>query len=583
MQANKFAERVDSKVMPAPIATVTERRDIVILILLLAAHAACFLPICFKVGFYLDDWLTFWNLHFAPHNFVDLLKASFSDPRMVTRPVQCLYYATTYFFFGDKPLYYHLLRFSLEYAGAVFLYLGLKRLSTSHFLAALSALLFLLYPTHDATHYWIGAALGPGFGLTLYLASFYFTLCAFETRKTYQYVLAVALYGLSAFCYESYLTMLVLSICGILLLSSEYRTESRLNTFASTLRWFAPFIIVGLLEPVYQRLLLPKLTHVFLSPSTVDPIYFFNVFVQGLNVSFFAGLWSFMASRIRECVLSLTAMNVWQLVGTLAATAAIMAVSYSRNQRVEYKRLSIACGLTILASYLTFAVAQGYTPVLDTMINRVNIGSSVAVSILLAMTVKWLVERFHRADPGYKLSCRPDRRAITISAMVLPLVACMVMANLGMSAFWICSWDVQKNVRFLISKNAENIKDGDAIILGNTHRYLMWAPVFDGTWDFQSMLRMTLNKNTVSGGVISDRLCISGNKIQDISLGYICASYDADKVQLLIPSEPAWIPVKTSQNFIDLVKQKTNRDISAETLKRWREGADKSIFSAVTH
>jgi hypothetical protein len=375
--------------------------------------------------------------------------------------------------------------------------------------------------------------------------------------------------------------MLVLSFCGVLLLSSEYRTESRLNTFASTVRWFAPFIILGLLEPVYQRFMLPRLTHVFLSPTAVDPIYSLNVFVQGLNVSLFAGLWSFLASRIRECILSLTMLNVWQLTGTLAATAALMAVSYSRNQRVQYKRLFVACGLTILASYLTFALAQGYTPVLDTMINRVNIGASVAVSILMAMTIKWLVERFHRSTPGYKLSCRPDRRAITISLMVLPLVAGMVLANLGMSAFWICSWNVQKNVRFLISKSAENIKDGDAIILGDTHRYLMWAPVFDGTWDFQSMLRMTLNKNTVSGGVVSDRLCISGNKIRDISLGYVCASYDADKVKLLLPSESAWIPVNTSKQFIDLVAKKSSRDISAATLKRWRQGAaDQSLCSA---
>jgi hypothetical protein len=165
--------------------------------------------------------------------------------------------------------------------------------------------------------------------------------------------------------------------------------------------------------------------------------------------------------------------------------------------------------------------------------------------------------------------------------MVLPLVAGMVLANLGMSAFWICSWNVQKNVRFLISKSAENIKDGDAIILGDTHRYLMWAPVFDGTWDFQSMLRMTLNKNTVSGGVVSDRLCISGNKIRDISLGYVCASYDADKVKLLLPSESAWIPVNTSKQFIDLVAKKSSRDISAATLKRWRQGAaDQSLCSA---
>ena len=157
MQASKLAGRFEATTEQSRIlADKPDRRDLVVLLLLFACQAFCFLPVCFLVGFYLDDWLTFWNLHFTAHNLIDLLNAAFADGRMVTRPVQCVYYAITYLLFADRPLGYHLLNFFLEYAGVACLYLGLKRLSLSRFVAALTALVFILYPSHDATHYWIG-------------------------------------------------------------------------------------------------------------------------------------------------------------------------------------------------------------------------------------------------------------------------------------------------------------------------------------------------------------------------------------------------------------------------------------------
>lgn len=568
MQASKLSKRTP---VPAVLEYWPEildespwKKDVPILLMVLVAHAFCFLPICFQVGFYLDDWLTFWNLHFAPHNFFDLLKASFSDPRMVTRPVQCFYYATTYLFFGDRPLPYHLVRFGLEYFGAVCLYFGIKRLSLSHFVGAVSALIFLLYPSHDASHYWIGGGLGPGFGLTLYLASFCCSMRAFTTKNKALYWAAIGFYGLSAFCYEAFLPMIVFSFCGVLLLSAEKRVDSRLVTMSSVVAWIIPFLLVGFLEPIYQRLLLPKVAHVFLSPSAFDFSYFCNVFVQGLNVSLFAGLWSFLAERVREALISFTPLHGIQIVGSVTASLAVLAFSYS-NEQIRYRRLYTAAILTFFASYLTFAVAQGYTPVLGTMINRVNVGASVAVAVMLALSCKWLVDHMLIST----------RRAKACSALLgLPLILIMVLSNMALSSFWISSWNVQKNVRFLISKHSDQIKAGDCIILADTHRYLNWAPVFDGTWDFQSMLRMTLNTNSVSGGVVSDRLVVERDKVHDVSAAYVCASYPSDRITLFFPSESAWLPIKSSEDFIEQVKTRSkNIPMSAETLHSWSQGA----------
>lgn len=565
MQTGKLAERVLAKQQPQPlIADRLRARDILLLLLLLCVHVCCFLPACLKVGFYLDDWLTMWNLHFAPHNFVDLIKASFSDPRMVTRPVQCVYYALTYMFFGDRPLPYHLLRFALEYAGAVALYLGLKRISSSQFIAGITALIFLLYPSHDATHYWIGAGLGAGFGLTLFLVSFAVSTYAYASNKKWLYFAALGSYGLSAFCYEAYLPMLSMTFCAVLLLSSEYRLDSRLNTMRSVILWFLPFVLIGLAEPVYQRLILPRFSPVFLSPAAgFDPVYSLNVFVQGLNVSLFAGFWSFLAQRLRETFLSFNLSWFWQFTGVLLSSLAVVLCSYVPKEKIRYRRLFTAAIVTFFASYLTFALAQGYTPVLDTMINRVNTGASVAVSLVLALSIKWLIEHMQLQGKTARAVC---------SLVCAGLAGILVLANFSLSSFWICSWRVQKDIRFLISSNADKIKDGDSLILANTHRYLMWAPVFDGTWDFQSMLRMTLNRNSVSGGVVSDRLKMENSAVNDVSAGYLCASYPIKSIKVLFPSKQNWTTVKSGEDFIRLIEDESSAvPVPGHTISRWRD------------
>lgn len=555
--------------------------DWCVLVSLLFVQIACFLPICFQVGFYLDDWLTFWNLHFAPHNPIDLIKASFSDPRMVTRPVQCLYYGISYFFFADRPLPYHLLRCALEFLGVACLYLGLLRLSGQRIFATLGALFFILYPNHDATHYWIGAGLGPGFGLSLYLASFYLLIESAKAellnRRLAWYFGSLVVFALSAFCYESFLPMLSLSFCALTLSyppSDGKSPPSLLKRTISSLLYLLPFVLVALCEPVYQRVLLPRISKTFLSPSTFDLNYFLSVFPAAANVSFGPGFFNFCFERARDALISISPLSAFQAVGTVIAAIAALLISEKTSKDSSLEQSSsviqegfrslpyiVSGALVFVCSYLTFAVAQGYTPVLDTMLNRVNIGGSVAMSIIFAALVCSLLNaKSPLAATNWKLV-----------ALTLPFVIFFALADLGLSAFWICSWEVQKNTRFLIQKHADQIKAGDSIILAHIHRYLMWAPVFDGTWDFQSMLRMTLNRNDVQGGVISDRLSIQGTNVVDNSLGYVCASYPADRIIVLFPSAEKWLRTATAAGFVEAIEEnKSQLLLEQSTFDRWR-------------
>lgn len=576
--------------------------DLLILVCLLAIQAFCFLPMALNSGFYLDDWLTFWNLHFAVHNLPDLLKASFSDPRMVTRPIQCIYYACTYFFFGDKPLPYHLLRFGLEFAGAAFLYFGLKKITRTVLLPALAVAFFIVYPNHDSTHYWIGAGLGPGFGLTLYLASFYFLMDFASSKKIGTYSLSLIFFALSAFCYESFLPMLAMSFCGLMLSPEFCFGQSIKKKILRAGLLTLPFFAIGACEPIYQRFILPRFAKIFLSPSAFDPQYFVNVFIQAMNVSFGPAFWQFTFDRARDAFISLKAVSVAQIVGSALVSAALVikllcaskqeslsmtcttSLSTGSNQSspstgsnqsspitgsnqssgtapTNFAGLLISSALIFFCSYITFAVAQGYTPVLNTIINRVNIGGSVAVSIAIATIIAFFVQSAHS---------KKARMTVAIS-LTLPLLLLFICANIGQGAFWVVSWEVQKNVRFLIQQNAAKILPGQSILLAGVHRYLMWAPVFDGTWDFQSMLRMTLGTNNVHGGVVCDRLVINGENIIDMSGGYLCATYPTSRTTVLFPSQPEWLPIGSSKNFVDLIESKQKElSLDKTTLERWR-------------
>lgn len=539
-------------------------QDLVQIFALFLIECLSFVPLTKKIGFYLDDWATFSNLHFAKPDFFSLLQASLSDPRMITRPTQCLYYAITYMFFQNEPYGYHLVRCFFEFCGAAFLYLGLVRVSQSRLLAGIASVLFLLYPTHDASHYWIGAGLGAGFGLTLYLLSFYLLAKNAEKGRAFDYCFSLIAFAFSAYCYEAFLPLLALSFFGVFKILC--RSIDTVSAFKQALLRLLPFLLIGLSEPVYQRLLVPAFTHVFLSPSHFDLSYFAAVFFQGFNVSLGPEAIAFLAARAGDGLQtdwSSTKLLYLTLIGLLSAVS-LNSCLKEKNTKLDAGFLFFLGFGTIVASYLTFAVAEGYMPTLWSMISRVNAGASVGASILIASAITWLILKAR--DYGKNMA------VLAFLLLNLPLVAGFTLSDWGLSGHWMRSWQVQKHVQTLIAGHKEQIKADDSILLLNCPRYVMWAPVFDGVWDFQEMLRITLNRKSASAGVVSERFEVTKSGIKDRSCGFLCAVYPYDSLKLLIPGSDEWIPVANARDFIHAVEAKgMGFGLSPATVSGWKE------------
>lgn len=164
-----------------------------VLIALIVCEAIWYLPIIRKVGFYLDDWSTYANLQAVQQNWLSLLKTSLADSRIITRPIEALVYVSSWLAFHDQVYWHHLLNCVFEIASAFCLYLILSRLSNNKPLSFIASMLMLVYPNHDATHYWVTANT-INLALGLYLFSLWQSIKLFKIISPFVFYLPVLLF-----------------------------------------------------------------------------------------------------------------------------------------------------------------------------------------------------------------------------------------------------------------------------------------------------------------------------------------------------------------------------------------------------
>ncbi len=64
-----------------------------------------------------------------------------------------------------------------------------------------------------------------------------------------------------------------------------------------------------------------------------------------------------------------------------------------------------------------------------------------------------------------------------------------IIANWALAQPWVASQKAQTGIIYLMKQKKGVIQHPDSVLLADCPRYVMWSPVFDGVWDFQSMTR----------------------------------------------------------------------------------------------
>ncbi len=557
----------------------------------------CFWPIVTHVGFYLDDWATLSYLHFAPKDggYLGLLHHYFtSDSRVLIRPIEVLHFGTIYFLSGEKPLLYHVVNLVFEAASSLLFYGVVVRLTGRTSLAFIAALFLLLYPSHDSTHYWMICS-SVALSLALYLGSLQSSLqaadlyLAGDKNASYLYqTLGLVLFFVSLLNYETFLPLASINVLAVLAVAYRQQGDWR-KSLAPALITMAFFAVAAVLFVIFLKVIVPMLGHGYAHAIKLDPQVMCSTIVRGLALNAPNEALPFFLSQAQAAAAALSSSEIIRLVALIAVAsgAAFFLIGTDKKlsdiqaiqaleplqplqpllSRQPLRPLDLALlGLfTIFISYTIFGLSPDYMPIYTTLVNRVNTGASLGVVLVLVALMQWL---------GQIISKRHALFAATLTVAAAAGVLLFSLADWGLAKPWIVSWTTQQQVRDSLAQIKGKIDPTASLLLISCPTYVMWAPVFDGVWDFQNLARITLDQPNFNANVVSGRLSVTPTAIKDVSYGYECGSYKFDKLFLMVAPHDELLRVSSPTAFIEAVEHRgMTFGLDKKTLSKWREQA----------
>lgn len=292
------------------------------------------------MGIYQDEWIYLGKLHFIPHSLFKILSTCFLDPRIIVRPVEALHFGLLFYFNWENPIWYHIVCYICEFIGAWFLFLALFRYTKNAITALTCALLFLLYPTHDVTHYEIVAS-----SLPLSMAFFTFSLWLYLKsidESHYSLILWSALaYTLSIYNYEFCLPFVVLyPLLNIL-------TYRHIGLIFGSLKKFVinqlPFFLAAASIVIYRKWLLPSLGLGYNYTTIFDLNHFLSVIWNGLVVNLSPYTLQFCISMIETTLKEGVSIFSWICL-SVAVGAIFVALTKEKNiLYLTFMKIKVLC------------------------------------------------------------------------------------------------------------------------------------------------------------------------------------------------------------------------------------------------
>jgi len=546
---------------------VWNRLDFVNLAVLLVLELLLFGGSLSHVGFYLDDWLMLYTLKFGPSDFFHSVGNFFlTDPKVIIRPVEAIHFAGLYQLFKIKPLGYHLFNGAFELASIFFLYASVKTLTNNRLASFISAAGLTLYPVRDSSHYWILCS-SENLSLSLYLGSLWLAIKGSLERKPYLHPLSWLAFALSLYGYETFLPLAALNGLSAYFIARD--TSNKKDAALYAVKILVPFGLCAASLIVYQRMIVPHLGVSYMHILKLDPAQIVHEIVAGIAVTSPFNVLPFSLQQTKN--LFDTGVSWLAVLAVIAVSLVVGLVSAALASREDassrWKELVIAGAVTVVVSFTIFGLNPEYEPTLITIVNRINMGAALGLSLIFAGILSFAAGKLRAKGASKILSA-------VLLVILFPLSALFSLTNWQLGAPWVNSWTVQKNVFYLIAKNKAKIKDGDTVILANCPRYVLWSPVFDGIWDFQPVVRIALSNKLANGGVVSERMQLSHKDIKDISHNYLCATYsfEPNRLYVLAPPINELVEIGSAPQFIEYVgKNGMKFGLDRKMPEKWNE------------
>lgn len=553
----------------------------------------CFLPIMSKVGFYLDDWATLAYMYFGPkeHGAFGLMRYYLlNDLLVVIRPVEALHFGLVYWNFNLNPFPWHVVNMVLEIAVAALSCQIVRKLSGSAYIGFFAAVFILLCPTHDSSHYWVVCS-SVTLSLALYLGSLLCTLeaiaAARSLRRAAFHIFSSMLFALSLFNYEMFMPLAAVSVIVSILMSLNGQRRSaseRTKTislknlqsavFASTPTFGAMIVPIALLLS-YLKLVVPVISTASMRSINFDTHVFVSTVWQGFQLNTPVSFCTFLVSRALEGFDGISRGELVRMLVIFVAT--VLVFSWLKHQELKSPNggvldsfvLSgsqlILLGLfTVAVAYTIFGLCPDYPPTFMTIFNRINTGASFGLALVISGIFSYWTTR----EAGGAFT---SFRFVSLAVFAGVMASVFTLADFGLSKPWIASWNTQKHIQSKILEHASSLDAGASLLLLNCPRYVMWAPVYDGVWDFQNTVRILLSREKFNANVVSERLSVFPGGVKDVSRGTECGAYSFSSLHLLVAPDCLPIRASSSQQFIDCVEHKgMGFGLQPEAVARWK-------------
>lgn len=491
-----------------------------------------------KLGVYLDEWISFGKLHFADHSLANLIYSYLLDAKVIVRPLEALHYPVLFYFFGVNPFPYHLVNTVSEYLAALFFFLFLEKLSRNRSLSLASALLYLLIPNHDATHYSIVAS-SISVAAAFLTLSLYLFILSFDRKKTLFLSLSAISFAGSIYHYE-----FALPFIALFPLISLYKnqTGSLKAKLLKTLLENLPFLFVALSMVLFRTKFLPTIQKGLSYSVVCDSSHFFDVIGRGLAINFAPEAQAFYWSLLSQPNPMGLAGYIWLLATVLVSFTLMAKVEEGDKKTTAIALLGLGL-LLVPLSYTIYGFSPEHMPVLETGMNRVNAGAAFGNSLVFASVIYLLASLFG------------NQTKRVFAALISLLVAAFIVIDWQFATPWIVSWQAQRQIQQTIKNNASKFESGDGILLVGIGRFIRWAPVLDGTWDFQNSVRIILNNQNINATVLSDRIKAGKEGLTDSFGNVILTDLKYDRLWLFICQKGLLLKVQSKAELEEKLKE----------------------------
>jgi hypothetical protein len=468
-----------------------------------------------KLGFVSDDWAFLSIFHASAAQSMTGLIQAFSQPDLVMRPIQIVYYSLLFLFFGLNPLGYHLVNAGIIVSVCLMGWLVLRQLNLPRIIAIALPLVYILLPHYSTNRFWFAAFL-TNTSLLFYLVSLYTGLKALaNSAQKFWLLTAVSLIcaALSLLSYEVVMPVFLLNI--VLFFKFDFHKIKKPVILGTGT------ILTVLMTMIYKAMVTTRFdSNIFSSAGAYlkyvaylveGPLYYnFGIYGVLLPRTFARLLYANFDPVIFIVALIVGSGIFWYLYRVLK----------SNNFEVPSKSFMaklVFWGIVIYGlGYALFLITSniGFTP--SGISNRVNLVSAIGIAFMILGGVGWISK-------------------LVKSERVSSIAFSLLISFISLSNFYIINtlanyWTKAYNQELVILRDIkENIpepRSDSTLILDGICPYVGPGIVFESSWDLLGALKIQYNGNITHADVVTPRMSVAEDGIHTYIYGTNKSKYE---------------------------------------------------------